>query len=118
MKKVSYLLATAAILPACSQSKDYTNIILINLDDVGYGDFSYNGAYGYTTPNIDRMAAEIEPEVPRDRMKVGIRLSYWYDQLEVLRSFASREYISATVDVLCEALELSGAERAAYFGDY
>lgn len=35
-----------------------TNIILINLDDVGYGDFSFNGALGYTTPNIDRMAAE------------------------------------------------------------
>jgi arylsulfatase len=35
----------------------YTNFIVINLDDVGYGDFSYNGAYGYTTPNIDRMAA-------------------------------------------------------------
>jgi len=34
------------------------NIILINLDDVGYGDFSFNGAYGYNTPNIDRMAAE------------------------------------------------------------
>ena len=37
---------------------DYTNFIIINLDDVGYGDFSYNGAYGYKTPNIDRMAAE------------------------------------------------------------
>lgn len=35
-----------------------TNIILINLDDVGYGDFSFNGAFGYKTPNIDRMAAE------------------------------------------------------------
>ncbi len=35
-----------------------TNIILINLDDAGYGDFSHNGAYGYLTPNIDRMAAE------------------------------------------------------------
>lgn len=35
-----------------------TNFIIINLDDVGYGDFSFNGAYGYTTPNIDRMAAE------------------------------------------------------------
>ena len=58
MKKISYLLAAAAVLPACSHPKDYTNIILINLDDVGYGDFSYNGAYGYTTPNIDRMAAE------------------------------------------------------------
>lgn len=35
-----------------------TNIVIINLDDVGYGDFSYNGAKGYTTPNIDRMASE------------------------------------------------------------
>ena len=35
-----------------------TNIVLINLDDVGYGDFSFNGAYGYKTPNIDQMAAQ------------------------------------------------------------
>lgn len=35
-----------------------TNIIIINLDDVGYGDFSHSGAVGYLTPNIDRMAAE------------------------------------------------------------
>lgn len=34
-----------------------TNIILINLDDVGFGDFSCNGAYGYTTPNIDALAS-------------------------------------------------------------
>lgn len=39
-------------------AQNHTNIILINLDDVGYGDFSFNGAYGYKTPNIDRMAAE------------------------------------------------------------
>lgn len=32
-------------------AQDYTNIVLINLDDVGYGDFSCNGAYGYKTPN-------------------------------------------------------------------
>ena len=40
----------------CAQ--DYTNVVLINLDDVGYGDFSCNGAYGYTTPNIDNLAAQ------------------------------------------------------------
>lgn len=37
---------------------DYTNFIIINLDDSGYGDFSCNGAYGYTTPNIDRLCGE------------------------------------------------------------
>lgn len=35
-----------------------TNIVLINLDDVGYGDFSCYGAYGYTTPHIDDLAAK------------------------------------------------------------
>lgn len=39
-------------------AKNHTNFVIINLDDVGYGDFSFNGAYGYKTPNIDRMAAE------------------------------------------------------------
>ncbi|GHS91422.1 hypothetical protein FACS1894203_2140 [Bacteroidia bacterium] len=34
------------------------NFVVINLDDVGYGDFSCNGAYGYQTPHIDRLAAE------------------------------------------------------------
>ena len=34
------------------------NIVIINLDDAGYGDFSYNGAHGYTTPNIDRLASD------------------------------------------------------------
>jgi len=55
--KLLLLSACGAItLPAVAA--DHTNFIIINLDDVGYGDFSFNGAYGYTTPNIDRMAAE------------------------------------------------------------
>lgn len=39
-------------------SEKQTNIILINLDDVGYGDFSCNGAIDYLTPNIDQMASK------------------------------------------------------------
>lgn len=34
------------------------NIILIYLDDMGYGDLSITGACGYGTPNINRMASE------------------------------------------------------------
>jgi arylsulfatase len=44
-----------ASLPAAAAG--YTNFIVINLDDVGYGDFSCNGAYGYLTPAIDQLAA-------------------------------------------------------------
>ena len=52
------LLTAASAFSMAGIAADYTNIVLINLDDVGYGDFSFNGAYGYTTPNIDKMAAE------------------------------------------------------------
>lgn len=52
------LLAAASSLSMAGVAANYTNFIIINLDDAGYGDFSYNGAYGYKTPNIDRMAAE------------------------------------------------------------
>lgn len=57
MKKLS-LLAIAMPLAYTGLARDYTNFIVINLDDVGYGDFSFNGAYGYTTPNIDKMTSE------------------------------------------------------------
>lgn len=32
------------------------NIVLIHLDDMGYGDLALTGAVGYKTPNIDRLA--------------------------------------------------------------
>lgn len=34
-----------------------TNIILINLDDAGLGDFSHKGVIGYQTPHIDWLAS-------------------------------------------------------------
>ena len=58
LNKKLFLLATASAFSAFGFAANYTNFIIINLDDVGYGDFSFNGAYGYTTPNIDQMAAE------------------------------------------------------------
>lgn len=58
MKNKLIALSTLGLIPAFGYCTEYTNFIVINLDDVGYGDFSFNGAYGYKTPNIDRMAAE------------------------------------------------------------
>src|SRR5690606_27099252 len=34
------------------------NIVLFFIDDLGYGDLSVNGALGYKTPNLDKMATE------------------------------------------------------------
>ncbi|WP_295938695.1 sulfatase [uncultured Alistipes sp.] len=63
MKYSSLVPAAAAALgaTACTavpEQPRHTNFILINLDDAGLGDFSYSGALGYKTPNIDRLALE------------------------------------------------------------
>lgn len=39
-------------------SKTPPNVVIILLDDLGYGDLSCYGALGYQTPHLDRMAAE------------------------------------------------------------
>jgi len=52
------------------------NIIIIYMDDMGYGDLSVTGAQGYTTPNIDRMSFD------------GIRFTQYYSPSPV--SSASR----------------------------
>ncbi len=41
-----------------ASSVERPNIVIIYCDDLGYGDVGVFGAKGFTTPNIDRMAAE------------------------------------------------------------
>ncbi len=41
-----------------SASRARPNVIVVFTDDQGYGDVGYQGARGFSTPNIDRMAAE------------------------------------------------------------
>ena len=61
MKYLPILPAAAAGIVSCDtepKRPDHVNFILINLDDAGNGDFSFSGALGYKTPNIDRLALE------------------------------------------------------------
>lgn len=53
-------LGSCALLGSCAHSDKELplNIVLINLDDAGNGDFSFKGAVGYQTPHIDKLAAE------------------------------------------------------------
>jgi len=56
--KNKLVLLTISGISFSAYAQEHVNFVLINLDDCGYGDFSYKGALGYTTPNIDKMAAE------------------------------------------------------------
>ena len=68
--KYLILLVTLAVshaLPAVAKPADRPNIVIIFCDDLGYADIGCYGAKGWTTPNLDRMAAE------------GIRFTRFYD---------------------------------------
>ncbi|WP_439556246.1 sulfatase-like hydrolase/transferase, partial [Dyadobacter sp.] len=58
---VSFVALTAILLLGFQSKKPAAktpNIVLFFIDDLGYGDLSVNGALGYKTPNLDKMAAE------------------------------------------------------------
>ena len=62
MKIFSYLLAafflTSLSLQARQKPAARPNVVIIYVDDLGYGDVGYNGAIGVKTPHVDRLAAE------------------------------------------------------------
>jgi len=54
---LSYLVATLSCLNQPEKAiTTPPNIVLIYLDDMGYGDVSLTGATGYKTPNLDKLA--------------------------------------------------------------
>ena len=68
MKTFKYLLAAGLLWPAThwpmntfparAAEPDRPNVVLIFTDDQGYADVGVYGAKGFTTPNLDRLAAE------------------------------------------------------------
>lgn len=62
----SFLLVAALLSSLCvaagagpkKPAASRPNVVLFFIDDLGYGDLSINGALGYTTPNLDRLARE------------------------------------------------------------
>ncbi|MBK6285011.1 MAG: sulfatase [Draconibacterium sp.] len=62
MKQLSHkstllLFAVFNLIFIFSKAEKPTNFIIVYLDDVGFGDIAITGAIGYSTPNLDRMAA-------------------------------------------------------------
>ena len=50
------LVATSAT--ALPQDPATPNVVIVFIDDMGWGDLGVQGAKGYATPHLDRLAAE------------------------------------------------------------
>ena len=48
----------AIVFQPTIRAAERPNVVIIFIDDMGYGDVGFNGATGPKTPNLDRMAAE------------------------------------------------------------
>lgn len=57
-KRVNIILGSALLCAANLQAGKLPNIVLILMDDMGYGDLTITGAGRYQTPAIDRLAKE------------------------------------------------------------
>ncbi len=70
------------------------------------------------TATIARLAAEIEPEIERDRTSNGITRSYWDQMMELLYRYGTADYTRATIDALRQDLEMSQEEVEHYFPEW
>ena len=55
---VLLMLSHGVVLPSVSVASDKPSVVLIYIDDLGYGDLGAYGCRDIPTPNIDRLAAE------------------------------------------------------------
>ena len=58
MKKLTLTILTLLLTSLLGGETKKPNIVIIFIDDMGYGDVGFNGATGPKTPNLDRMAEE------------------------------------------------------------
>src|SRR5690606_33231077 len=99
------------------------NIVLIYLDDMGYGDLSITGATGYQTPNLDRMANEgvffthfYSPQAVCTASRAGLLTGSYPNRLGLAGalSHTSKVGIADQEETIAEVLKKKGYATAIY----
>jgi arylsulfatase A len=57
-RSIPIVLLALCIGPVAAARPEKPNVVIIFIDDMGYGDVEFNGAKGPRTPNLNQMAAE------------------------------------------------------------
>ncbi|WP_299556247.1 sulfatase [Seonamhaeicola sp.] len=63
-KQISSLFLIVSLFTGCNSDKEHNkrntkpNVVLVFIDDMGYGDVGCYGATGFETPNLDKMASK------------------------------------------------------------
>ena len=99
------------------------NIVLIYLDDMGYGDLSLTGATGYKTPNVDKIARKgvlfthyYSPQAVCTASRAGLLTGCYPNRIGMsgALSHASKVGISTDEETLPEVLKERGYATAIF----
>ncbi|MCF6224300.1 MAG: sulfatase [Flavobacteriaceae bacterium] len=105
------------------QNETEPNIILIYLDDMGYGDITLTGASGYKTPNIDRLAKEgiffshyYSPQAVCSASRAGLLTGCYPNRIGITGALGnkSKSGISDKEETIAEILKKKGYATAIY----
>ena len=99
------------------------NIIIIYLDDMGYGDLSITGATGYKTPNLDYMASSgmffthfYSPQAVCSASRAGLLTGCYPNRIGFAGALSHKSVIgiSSEEETIAEVLKKKGYATALY----
>jgi arylsulfatase A-like enzyme len=99
------------------------NVVLIYMDDMGYGDITRNGAIGYKTPNFDKMAADgiyfsqfYSPQAVCTASRAGLMTGCYPNRLGFSGALnhTARIGLNADEETIAELLKDKGYATAAF----
>ena len=116
-------LAALGAFSAQSQAQETPNVVIILLDDMGYGDLSVTGATGYKTPNLDRMCTEgmrfthyYSPQAVSSASRAGLLTGCYPNRIGFFAALvpSSRIGIASSEETIAETLKKKGYACAAF----
>jgi len=122
--KFIFIFFIAIIMSSCSQKENKpTNFVIIYLDDVGFGDISTTGAIGYSTPNLDQMAANglffshyYSPQAVCSASRAGLLTGCYPNRVGFRGALdhSAKTGINSDEELIPEVLKKKGYATAAY----
>lgn len=106
-----------------NQESKLPNIILIYLDDMGYGDLTLTGATGYRTPNLDKIAANgmffshyYSPQAVCSASRAGLLTGCYPNRIGITGALSHRSVVGISDDeeTIAEVLKKKGYATAIF----
>jgi arylsulfatase len=123
IKKTLLVTGLIYLFTLTSLAEKPTNFIIVYLDDVGYGDIALTGATGYSTPNLDRMAASgiffshyYSPQAVCSASRAGLLTGCYPNRVGFRGALdhTAKTGINAEEETIAEVLKKKGYATAAF----